>query len=147
MPSVFCKLYIKSSLIELTEKTISTMCGDVVTDTGCQQTDGGDAWCHECPVYQSETRTMEYILSPRSWSWPSSATTSATLSTSSQRPWSWDLDAEKMNEQHLYGLKHRKTKISWTELWCGEGDIKETSFNWILLPSKLNFLKLLQSCW
>ena len=46
MPSVFRKFYIKSSLIELTEKSISTMCGDVVTDTGCQETDGGDAWCH-----------------------------------------------------------------------------------------------------
>ena len=45
------------------------------------------------------------------------------------------------------GWQHRKTKISWTEPWFGEGDIKETSFNWILLPSKLNFLKLLQSCW
>ena len=63
-----------------------------------------------CPVYQSETRTMEYILSPRSWSWPSSATTSATLGTSSQCPWSWDLDAEKMNEQHLHGLTTQEDK-------------------------------------
>ena len=31
-------------------------------DTGSRQSDSGDAPCHVCHVYQSGTRTMEYIL-------------------------------------------------------------------------------------
>ena len=39
-------------------------CAEMLSkDTGSRQTDsGGDAPCHVCHVYQSGTRTMEYIL-------------------------------------------------------------------------------------
>ena len=106
-------------------------------DTGSRQTDGGDA-CVTCHVYQSGTRTMEYILC--SGPWPCSATTPAThfLRVSViLRSGCWVL--RKWMNNIFMGWQHRKTKTWALMLWgTYQG---ETSFNWILLPTKLNFSK------
>ena len=62
--------------------------------------------------------------------------------TSSGCPWSWDLDAECWENEWTTSSWVDNTGRQKHELWCCEEDIRgETSFNWILLPCKLNFSK------
>ena len=122
-------------------------CAEMLSkDTGSRQTDSvGDAPCHVCHVYQSGTRTMEYILCsgpPALVLTLCSATTSATHF----------LPASVILRSGCW--ENEWTTSSWVdntgrqkcELWCCEQDItgKPHSIEFCF-TRKLNFSKLLHS--
>ena len=117
MPSVLWSANFTLNLHSLNyQRKLSQQCAVMLSkDTGSRQTDGGDA-CVTCHVYQSGTRTMEYILC--SGPWPCSATTSAThfLRVSViLRSGCWVL--RKWMNNIFMGWQHRKTKTWALMLW------------------------------